>query len=289
MPKVADEKKLKFNVFKDERYVDLNLYQFGWESCEPLHSFGPYIRNHYLFHYVISGCGVLRANDTQYAIGAGSGFLITPGEVTTYTADDETPWEYAWIEFDGLSGPGCLRQAGLSARQPVFTPVSGEAGARLQRKIMTIVDHNTASSLHLIGQGFIFLDLLVRGSGHQETGGGKRLRDFYLKEAVAFIEQHYREDISIEDISAFCGLDRSYFGRIFRDTMGASPQRFLMVYRMAKAQQLLRETKLSIGEISAMVGYANQLHFSRAFKEIYGVSPREFRQRHFIAPDGPRG
>lgn len=286
MPKLVDSSKLKFSVFQDERFVDLNLYQFGWERCAPLHSFGPHIRNHYLFHYIITGRGVLHANDTQYAIEGGAGFLITPGEVTTYTADEASPWEYAWIEFDGLSVPGCLTQAGLSACQPVYRPVTREAGAQLQNQMMTIINHNTDSAMHLIGQGFIFLDLLVRGSGYQATGSGKRLRDFYMKEALSFIEQHYREDISIEDISPFCGLDRSYFGRIFRDTMGASPQRFLMVYRMAKAQQLLKETRLSIGEISVMVGYANQLHFSRAFKEIYGVSPREYRQQHFIAPNG---
>lgn len=40
---------------------------------------------------------------------------------------------------------------------------------------------------------------------------------------LSFIEQHYSEDISIEDISSFCGLNRSYFSKVFRDTMGESP------------------------------------------------------------------
>ena len=42
MAKISNTNKLKFSVFQDERFVDLNLYQFGWEQCEPLHSFGPY-------------------------------------------------------------------------------------------------------------------------------------------------------------------------------------------------------------------------------------------------------
>ena len=45
-----------------------------------------------------------------------------------------------------------------------------------------------------------------------------------MKEALSFIEQHYSEDISIEDISSSCGLNRSYFSKVFRDTMGESPQ-----------------------------------------------------------------
>ena len=44
-----------FSVFQDERFMDLTIYQYGYEKCEPLHSFGPYVRNNYLVHYVISG------------------------------------------------------------------------------------------------------------------------------------------------------------------------------------------------------------------------------------------
>ena len=101
---------------------------------------------------------------------------------------------------------------------------------------------------------------------------------------LSFIEQHYSEDISIEDISSFCGLNRSYFSKVFRDTMGKSPQGFLLHYRMARAAQLLTESRLpisTISTISAMVSYPNQLHFSRAFKNVYVISPRDYRAKHF--------
>ena len=96
-----------FSVFPNENFVDLGLYQYGWEACCPLHSYGPHIRNHYLFHYVISGTGVLTAEDSggisrSYPVRSGEGFLIFPHQVTTYCADQEHPWEYAWVEFDGL-------------------------------------------------------------------------------------------------------------------------------------------------------------------------------------------
>ena len=61
-----DVSKLKFHVFRDERFVDLNLYQFGWERTTPAHSYGPHARNHYLFHYIIAGKGVLLANEQEY-------------------------------------------------------------------------------------------------------------------------------------------------------------------------------------------------------------------------------
>ena len=79
MPHSSDDvSKLKFHVFRDERFVDLNLYQFGWEHTTPAHSYGPHARNHYLFHYIIAGKGVLLANEQEYPITAGHGFLVVP-------------------------------------------------------------------------------------------------------------------------------------------------------------------------------------------------------------------
>ena len=75
--------KLKFHDIQDERFVDMNLFQVGWEKCKPLHQFGPAIRNHFLFHYVISGKGRLNTNDIYYPIHAGQGFLLCPGQSST--------------------------------------------------------------------------------------------------------------------------------------------------------------------------------------------------------------
>lgn len=282
---VITPNKLKFHVFRDERFIDLNLYQFGWERTEPLHSYGPHARNHYLFHYVIAGKGTLFANEQVYEISAGHGFLIVPGQITTYRADEQEPWEYTWIEFDGLRAQESLRLAGISGAEPVYTPANQEAGDKLQQQMLYIVNNGNAQPLHLIGHGFLFLSQLVESSAYRNAQNVRRLRDFYIKEALSFIESNFQRDITIEEIAAFCGLNRSYFGKVFRETMGESPQAFLLHYRMTRAAQLLKETRLSVGEIAQQVSYDNQLHFSRAFKNVHGVSPREYRQTHFVAFD----
>ena len=289
-----DPMKLKFHVFEDEHFVDLNPYQFGWERCTSLQSFGPYVRNHYLFHFVISGKGVLLANDRQYVVEAGHGFLICPHQVTSYMADEASPWEYTWLEFDGLRARESLNLAGISQKNPIWQAVNHEAAEQLKKQMLCIVDlaegihhhqpayYSRTRTLQIIGHGFMFLDQLIQSSAQKDESTDKRLRTFYMKEAMSFIEQNYQRDISIEELAAVCGLNRSYFGRIFKESLGESPQRFLLHYRMAKASQLLKESKLPIYQIGTMVNYPNQLHFSRAFKTIYGISPREFRQRHFI-------
>ena len=90
-------KDLLFSVFPNETFVDLSLYQFGWERCRPSQSFGPAARNHYLFHYVISGTGILHADDKAktthtYRVKSGQGFMIFPNQINTYIADKNKPW-----------------------------------------------------------------------------------------------------------------------------------------------------------------------------------------------------
>ena len=280
---------LLFSVFPNENFVDLDLYQFGWEQCTPAHSFGPAARNHYLFHYVISGTGTLMADDSKgvtqtYQIKSGQGFMLFPGQISTYVADKNLPWEYAWLEFDGLKVREMIEIAGITKDSPIYHANSKDLRQNMMEEMLYIVKNADKSPLHLIGHLYLFLDYMTRSAETMRLKQGGRLRDFYIKEALYFIEQNFQNDISVEDIAAFCGLNRSYFGKIFHDTIGKSPQEFLMSYRMQKATELLKLTQLSIGDIGNAVGYPNQLHFSRAFKNVYGVSPREWRNANRIGP-----
>ena len=274
-----------FNIFPNENFIDLCMYQFGYEQCDPGHSFGPATRNHYLFHYVLSGTGTLMADNAKvetqtYSVKSGQGFMIFPGQINTYIADEQLPWEYMWIEFDGLSVKEALSVTDLCKDAPVYHSHSKELREKLADEMLYIVNHPQESSFHLIGHLYLFLDYLLQSAKSTKLVSSGRMSDYYIKEAINYIEQNFQNNISIEDIAAVCGINRSYFGKIFRNSIGRSPQEFLMNYRMVKATELLKLTSLSIADVGSAVGYENQLHFSRAFKNIYGVSPREWRKQN---------
>lgn len=291
MPKnqnIQTDTKLRFHVVQDDLFVDLNLYQFGWEKCGSLHQWGPAIRNHFLFHYVISGKGRLEVNNETYTVEAGQGFLLCPQQVSTYYADQDDPWTYTWVEFDGLHARECMTLAGLSEAQPIYMPGAKHGHDGLERYFMDLIAAAGQTSIRLVGFGMILMDEIIQTSKSRALSGkDKRLREFYVKEALAFIDGNYQRDISIEEIADASGLNRSYFGRIFKEHMGKSPQQFLISYRMNKAAELLKNSRISIGEVGSSVGYANQLHFSRAFKSIFGVSPREYRSKYYLG-DGSK-
>ena len=277
-----NENEFYFSIFPNERFIDLGLYQFGMEQCSPSHSYGPAARNHFLFHYIISGTGTLYADDSTgttktYHLKSGEGFLIFPNQITTYIADKELPWEYVWIEFDGLRAKEAMDTAGFSLDRPIFHTKKRDMSQKMKEELVYIATHSDETIFNIIGHLYLFLDYFMRSTVSTVVKGSTKLQDYYIKEAITYIEQNFQNDISVVDIANRLGINRSYFGKIFKQTLKQTPQEFLINYRMIKATELLRLTKMSIGDISKAVGYENQLHFSRAFKKIYNISPREWR------------
>lgn len=279
------EKNYKFDVFRSDKNIDLTLFQYGWENCAPLHSYGPAKRNHYLFHFIFGGKGYLSSNDSAgqthlYKLEANQGFLICPGQVNTYYADEKTPWEYAWLEFDGVKALEYMEMAGLGWDRPVYYLKKREEGALLKEELMAIVDNPYRSSINQIGHMYLFFDALIRSSVNRKTvvQSGK-MRDTYIREAISFIELNYGRAISVEDIADFCNINRSYLNRLFKESTGKTLQNFLMYYRMNRAAELLKVSELTVNEIGKRCGYQNQLHFSRAFKTIFGLSPMQWKKK----------
>ena len=176
---------------------------------------------------------------------------------------------------------GTYAATGMGKQSPIIIAVTNkELRDKLAEELIYITHHPKESSFHLIGHLYLFLDYLIQSAHSTQLVSNNKMSDYYIKEAINYIEQNFQNNISIENVAAVCGINRSYLGKIFKKSTGQSPQEFLMNYRMVKAAELLKLTSLSIADIGSAVGYENQLHFSRAFKNNYGVSPREWRNQH---------
>ena len=95
-----------------------------------------------------------------YHIKSGQGFLIFPGQINTYIADQNLPWEYTWIEFDGLRVKEALELTSLSANAPVYHARYKELREQMMNEMLYIVRHPGETPYHLIGHLYLFLDYL---------------------------------------------------------------------------------------------------------------------------------
>ena len=98
-----------------------------------------------------------------------------------------------------------------------------------------------------------------------------------IQQAVRFINDNYRTDISLDAVSGEAGMSPSHFSRIFKKVMGLSYQEYLNRCRIKKARNLLRSSPRSITEIAISVGFADATGFGRIFKKLTGQTPSAYR------------
>lgn len=251
----------------------LILYHCGHEKCEPSHSFGPAIRPHYLIHFVLHGQGSYYVNGSTYQVKGGEGFLICPGVTTLYYADENVPWEYCWIGFDGNDVPTVLQECGLSATNLVFMD---QSFGSLWGDIMELVEQFTERK----GNEFTYLGQLYRCFSHMHLPLGsssKLIYEEHIMKAMDYIHNNYSYEITIADIAKYLSIDRTYLYKLFMIYIKASPQQYLINYRLEISQKLLQGTSLAVSEIAYSCGFRDSSSFNKHFKKHFQITPRQYR------------
>lgn len=100
-----------------------------------------------------------------------------------------------------------------------------------------------------------------------------------IAEMIQFINEHYVEHITLETLSSQFYISPYYLSRLFKSETGFTFIEYLSLVRIKEAQRLLRETEWSVVTIAETVGYGNQAHFYKVFKQFSGLSPVQFRKR----------
>ena len=111
-----------------------------------------------------------------------------------------------------------------------------------------------------------------------EEPGTMGSTEVVIERARQFMEDHYGESISRDDVAAFCFLNPQYFGRFFKQKTGCSVNEYLNRVRMKKARELLGEN-MTLAAIAERTGFANERYFSRVFKLYCGCTPLEYRMK----------
>ena len=102
-----------------------------------------------------------------------------------------------------------------------------------------------------------------------ETTNGLRIK--------AYLDSHFKDTVTLQALSRELYLNPSYISHVFKNYSGYSPMQYVTRRRIGEAQSLLIHTDLQLSEIALSVGYANSSMFSRAFKQLVGITPHQYR------------
>ena len=264
--------------------VELYLTVCGTERCTPDKFYGPIVRRDYHVHFVLSGGGTLEMDGKVYRPHRGQIFVTVPGVDLFYYSDPEDPWHYAWVSFNGSKAALYLEKAGLTADHPVRDCyLEPEEFLTIIEEILNHHEITVANELTRTSLLYQILALLVNSQNQNLERQNKPIPydyspDVYVDNALTYIHNHYK-DAKVSDIASYIGITRSYLTHIFKQRMEISPQEYLLSYRLEQSSRLLRTTGMSVQEIAEAIGYENPLTFSKMFKNVYGMSPKYYRQK----------
>ncbi len=258
--------------------AELTVFHAGRQVCAPRHRWSG-VRDHYLIHYVLGGSGVFRYRGMEYHLSAGSGFTIFPGEYADYEAADSDPWRYCWIGFHGASVRQDLESVGVTSAAPIFTYDRDSALGDCILECMEAGREPVGRDFALRSTAYRLLQLLAQEQAPRPSNS----RAAYVAGAISFLNRNFSHPVTIAEAASYVGIDRRYLAEIFRAATGRSPQDYLLNLRVAKAEQLLRETDLSVGAVARSVGYSDALYFSRLFRRKTGTAPSSLRAPAVLA------
>lgn len=243
--------------------------------------------NSYQLILSLSGKGHLKYRDKEYEVPAGSLIYLDCTQTQYYrTAPDSDHWHTLWVHLYG---------ANASVYHELFdqmndgSPITyfGGDGTLKSLLLMLIKLYNVSASTinEDIRAASLLSQLLTQCLQTVNTAAGSDRAPNYVQDIRSYIELHYSERLTLDKLAAAISINKFYLQKLFKRSIGISPNEYLIYVRLNHAKQLLRTTSDSISKIASDVGINNIGHFVELFKRYEGSTPSLYRLQWYNCND----
>lgn len=263
--------------FQSEEYLDLNIAgvtYIDWRTWT-LREKG---RLDYQIIYIYEGQMKAEIDGAERVIPEGTVILYRPHEKQRYSFSADHPTLHCWIHFSGTACDEILAQAGFTDTHILHIGKNKQL-VDIIRKLQT--EFRLQKEGHkLLCRGYLleFFALLMRTRHYRNDPAALR-NTLLIEDACTVIHQQLDQHHPLVFYAEHCNLSVSRFSHIFKEITGISPREYINNARMEKAASMLTSTYLTIAEIAQKTGYYDQNHFTKAFKQRTGFTPKQYRAR----------
>lgn len=239
------------------------------------------IRDDYYIMYISGGSlSVTLGTQTQKA-EVGDLVLFHNGDLQHYSSDGNSTFKYYWIHFTGYAADHVLRACGFTRTGIYHVGLNDNVIQCFNNHFADFYGKPVENTYMEISAAAHLMEIftVMRGilDGHDVKSGSAEQKVFA---SAKYINENYTLPLSVEELAAHQGLCSGYYSKMFVRFLGSSPQSYLIRIRLQNACMLLRQSDMSVAQISSAVGYGDPLYFSRVFRKNIGVSPAEYRRMY---------
>ena len=237
--------------------------------------------------YLEEGCVTLSLIDREVKLKAGDGYFVNVNVLHGIVCNSDGPCRYRSMVFD----PALVAGASGSAFDTLYLRPFMEEGAsfyQLSDALIASYFHDAfhACETEVYGYEFMVREalshiLLILKNNQITFKKPLYQQEQRMKQMLSWIDLHYHENFSVEEIASIGGISVRECQRSFASFLHVSPMRYVLKYRIEKAAELLLTQDLSITEIAYQCGFDSSSYFSKQFKELMKMTPRQFKQKHF--------
>ena len=255
------------------------------KTVKRLPTWRPKGRLDYQFLYIVSGKGHFYFHGEDRVVYAGRMVLIQPRQEQRYEYFGEDKPEVYWVHFTGSDVKNILRSYNIPMDDPIFYSGASSTYSYLFKEMIHELQNCKTGYEDLLTMYLRQIFLLVQRTRQEERPTVSTYIQEEMEFARRYFNEHYNEPISIQEYAESRNMSVCYFQRNFKQIVKHTPMQYLLTIRVNNAASLLETTDYSMAEIAAIVGYEDPLYFSRLFRKIKGVSPRDYRN---LVKDGAK-
>lgn len=231
----------------------------------------------YLLLYTLRGRGILQYLGKEHPLTPGTLFFIDCTKPHHYECPSHTEWDFYWVHFQGFSAGSYFEESCRNGFH-LYTFLMDDAMPNVFARILSLSQEKPCGyeaqiSLELTG---ILTNILLADS---RSSGNSSDTDNLASQICNFLDTHYRDRLSLDDLSRHFHLSKYHLSREFKRCTGTSPYECLLLCRINHAKDYLRSSSLSVQEIAEVCGFRQTSHFIELFRKYENTTPLAYRKQ----------
>ncbi len=255
--------------------TELNVEAYHFQGI--MQKFPNHFHEYYVIGFIEKGCRHLSCKNKEYTIEPGDLLLFNPRDNHTCEQIDGKALDYRCINIQPETMSKAVFEITGNKYMPYFIPqvvFHSELVSVLRELHQMIIEEEKDFKKEEIF--FFLLEQLIEEYTDQALPSGNPEQSTQVREICRYLETHYMENVSLDDLCRLTGLSKYYLLRTFTKQKGISPYSYLENIRIDKAKKLLEQGVFPI-DAALQTGFADQSHFSNFFKKFIGLTPKQYR------------